>query len=147
MKRKILIIFCTLVFFALIAMTAGNVGAKSLYVNRDLNANSPISAYDIQGPPNYLVWQQTSVPTHYGGVGLAIDTDSEMLFVTFEGYGTIDIVYATNLSLAGQVTAPNANNLAGIVVDQDKQKMYMVDRDTNHLYVYSWDATNKILTK
>ncbi|GAG85243.1 unnamed protein product, partial [marine sediment metagenome] len=42
--------------------------------------------------------------------------------------------------------APNANNLAGIVVDQDKQKMYMVDRDTTHLYVYSWDATNKILT-
>ena len=49
---------------------AGNVGAKSLYVNKDINANSPISAYDIQGPPNYLVYQMTSNPTRYGGVGL-----------------------------------------------------------------------------
>ena len=124
----------------------GTVSAKSLYVNKDLNANSPISAYDIQGPPNYLVYQMTSVPTRYGGAGLAIDTESEILFVTFETSGVLDIVDAKTLNKLGTVTAPSATNLAGIVVDQDKQKVYAVDRNTNHLYVYSWDSVNKILS-
>jgi uncharacterized repeat protein (TIGR01451 family) len=129
-----------------ILVVASLASGKSLYVNIDLNANSPISAYDIQGPPNYLVYQMTSSPTKYGGAGLAIDTDSEILFVTFEGYSTIDIVDAKTLNLLGQVTAPNSDDLAGIVVDQDKQKVYTVDRNTDHLYVYSWDATTKTLT-
>ena len=124
----------------------GTATAKSLYVNKDINANSPISAYDIQPAPTYLVWQQTSSPTRYGGVGLTIDTDSEILFVTFEGSGTLDIVDAKTLNLLGQVTAPDASNLAGIVVDHDLQKVYTNNREANSIYVYSWDATTKILT-
>jgi len=119
---------------------------KSLYVNKDINAQSPISAYAIKPAPAYLQWQQTSSPTRYGGSGLAIDTDSAILFVTFEGSGTMDIVDAQTLTKLGQVTAPNARNLAGIVVDQDNQKVYAVDRNTNHLYVYSWNAVTKTLT-
>jgi uncharacterized repeat protein (TIGR01451 family) len=120
--------------------------AKSLYVNKDLNVGSPISAYDVQAAPSYLVWQQTSSPTHYGGAGLAIDTDSETLFVTFEGYGALDIVNASTLEVLDHVVAPNAINLAGIAVDQDNQKVYTVDRNTDRLYVYSWDATTYTLT-
>ncbi len=130
----------------LIAFVPGTATAKSLYVNKDINASNPISAYDIQAAPTYLVWQQTSSPTRYGGAGLTIDTDSEILFVTFEGSGTLDIVDAKTLELLGQVNAPNANNLAGIVVDQDNQKVYTVNRNTNYLYVYSWDAATKTLT-
>lgn len=142
------IIFFSIVAAAvlLIAALPDMVFAKSLYVNKDLNANSPISAYDIQAAPTYLVWQQTSNPTRYGGAGLAIDTDSETLFVTFEGSGTLDIVNAKTLALLGQVIAPNATNLSGIVVDQENQKVYAVDRTTDHLYVYSWNATTKTLT-
>ncbi|MDM8562680.1 hypothetical protein QUF54_04925 [Candidatus Marithioploca araucensis] len=128
---------------------AGTAVAKSLYVNKDLNANSPISAYDIQ-PDGCLSYQMTSSPTRYGGVGLGIDTDSETLFVTFEGSGTLDMVDANTLAILGRVTAPNATNLAGIVVDQDRQKVYAVDRNTNHLYVYSWvppaTLTNDVTT-
>ena len=144
-KASAIWVWSMIISIIAIAMV-GTASAKSLYVNKDLNANSPISAYDIQPAPTYLVYQMTSVPTHYGGAGLAIDTDSEILFVTFEGYGTVDIVNAKTLAKLGTVTAPNANNLAGIVVDQDKQKVYSVDRSTNHLYVYSWDATTKTLT-
>ncbi len=32
-----------------LVLVAGTAEAKSLYVNADLNANSPINAYDIQG--------------------------------------------------------------------------------------------------
>ena len=125
---------------------AGTASAKSLYVNKDINANSPISAYDIQPAPTYLVWQQTSAPTRYGGAGLAIDTDSETLFVTFETSGTLDMVDAKTLNIIGNVTAPGATNLAGIVVDQDKQKVYTNNRGASSIYVYSWNATTKTLT-
>ncbi|MHA2298637.1 MAG: PKD domain-containing protein [Candidatus Hodarchaeales archaeon] len=121
-------------------------GVKSLYVNKDIRANSPISAYGILPAPTYLSWQATSSPTRYGGAGLAIDTDSEILFVTFEGSGMLDIVNATTLGILGQVTAPGAYNLAGIVVDQDEQKVYTTDRNTNKLYVYDWDAITTTLT-
>lgn len=142
--RSIIVIAALLTVLAIVMV--GTASAKSLYVNADLNANSPIHAYDIQLAPTYLVFQQNSTPTRYGGVGLAIDTDSEILFITFEFSGTLDIVDAKTLNILGNVTAPNATDLAGIVVDQDKQKVYAVDRDTNHLYVYSWNATSKTLT-
>jgi len=128
-------------------VAAPSVFAKSLYVNADLNNNSPIWAYDIQPAPTYLIYQATSNTTGYGGVGLAIDTDSETLFVTFEFSGTLKIVDAKTLNVpSAGVTAPYATNLAGIVVDQQLQKLYTVDRLTNHLYVYSWDALTKTLT-
>jgi len=150
-KNKWKRITATMGIFAVILLVigitmAGTASAKSLYVNKDINANSPISAYDIQPAPTYLVWQNTSPPTRYGGAGLAIDTDSETLFVTFEGSGTLDMVDAKTLGILGNVTAPNATNLAGIVVDQDKQRVYTVDRGTNHLYVYDWNATTQTLT-
>lgn len=138
----------TLSIVAMIIMVAmtWTVSAKSLYVNKDLNSGSPISAYDIQPAPTYLVPQMTSSPTRYGGAGLGIDTDSKTLFVTFEGSGVFDIVDATTLGLLGQVTAPGASNLAGIVVDQEKQKVYTNNRGASFIYIYSWDATNKKLT-
>jgi len=145
MKNKRIVIIGMLVLFAFVAVAA-TAEAKSLYVNKDLNANSPISAYDIQVPPNYLVYQMTSLPTRYGGVGLTIDTDSEILFVTFEGYGDLDIVDAKTLNKLGSVIAPGAYNLAGIVVDQDKAKVYTVDRSTDNFYIYSWNAFTKTLT-
>ncbi len=141
----VVVLMAGLIGTASVAMANG--GIKSLYVNADLNANSPIEAYSIQPSPTYLQYQAVSNPTRYGGVGLALDTASATLFVTFEGYNTLDIVDATTLVVGGnQVTAPGASNLAGIVVDQDKQKVYTVDRGTSNLYVYSWDSTLKTLT-
>jgi uncharacterized repeat protein (TIGR01451 family) len=147
-KAFMLLITVTISVFALTGLSPVPVHAqaKSLYVNRDLNANSPIRAYGIVPAPGYLTFQQDSVPTRYGGSGIAIDTDSEILFITFEGSGILDIVDARTLGLLGQVTAPNARNLAGIVVDEDNQKVYTIDRTTNNLYVYTWDSTALTLT-
>jgi OOP family OmpA-OmpF porin len=55
-------------------------------------------------------------------------------------------VDATNFNDLGSTTAPGASNLAGIVVDQGLRKVYAVDRDTNHLYVYAWDPSVNTLT-
>jgi uncharacterized repeat protein (TIGR01451 family) len=122
-------------------------GQKSLYVNADLNNYSPIRSYAILPAPTYLTHQATSNTTGYGGAGLAIDTDSETLFVTFEGSGSLKIVDARTMVVPTTgVSAPGASNLAGIVVDQERQKVYTVDRNTAYLYQYTWDAVGKTLT-
>lgn len=144
--RLLTVLLIAMMVSVVVIALMGNVSAKSLYVNRDLNANSPIRSYDIQPAPTYLVHQMDSSPTRYGGVGLGIDTDSEILFITFEFSGQFDIVDAKTMNILGQVTAPYASDLAGVVVDQEKQKVYTVDRATNHLYVYSWDPATKTLT-
>ena len=148
MRKKILIIFCTLVFFALIVMTAGNVGAKSLYTVASIGGNpTPMEAYDIQVNGSLIFQEEHGVPTYAGGaVGLAIDSDSAFIFVTYEFSNLIQLVDATTMTSAGSTTAPGASNLAGIVVDQDKGLLYTVDRWTDDLYIYDWDPANTTLT-
>ena len=134
---------------ALAAMMVGTASAKSLYVIANINANpTPIQTYDIQGAPNYLVFQATQDVTRFGGgaVGLAIDNISAKLFVTYEISNTIQLLDATNFANLGTTTAPGATNLSGIAVDQGKNKVYTVDRNTNYLYVYSWDSSTNTLT-
>lgn len=123
--------------------------AKSLYIVTDINASpTPIRTYDIQGAPNYLVFQATQgVPAFAGGaVGLALDSASKKLFVTYENSNIIQLLNAQNFANLGTTTAPGASNLAGIVVDQSKSKVYTVDRETNRLYVYSWAPATNTLT-
>ncbi len=138
------------VVLAMMLFLSGTVLAKSLYVIADINAypDIPIEAYDIQAAPTYLAYQTTSyIPDRDGGaVGITIDTDTGYLFVTFEFSNVIDLIDGTTMTTQGTVTAPDATNLAGIVVDQEKSKVYTVDRNTNHLYVYNWDPAAKTLT-
>lgn len=147
--KKISRIWIFVVFLVIAIAMAGNVSAKSLYVIANINqAPTPVQAYDIQPAPTYLVYQATYGVPYYGigGVGLTIDTDSKMLFVTYESSNKIQLVDATTMTNKGTTTAPGASNLAGIVVDQDKQKVYTVDRNTNKLYIYSWNPSNTTLT-
>ncbi|WP_190303145.1 MULTISPECIES: DUF11 domain-containing protein [Methylomonas] len=130
-------------------LLTGAASAKSLYVIANINANpTPIRTYDIQGATNYLVFQsQTTIPGRAGGaVGLGIDTTHAKLFVTYEVSNVIQLIDATNFADLGFTSAPGASNLAGIVVDQGKNKVYTVDRETNHLYVYSWNSATNTLT-
>ena len=136
-----------IILFMLSFSMVGAVSAKSLYVIANINDDpTPINAYDIQG--DSLVYQAThNVPCHaWGAVGLAIDTDSEFLFVTYESSNIIEFVNATTMTSAGNTTAPGAGDLAGIVVDQKQQFVYTIDRSTNHLYVYEWDVSDTTLT-
>lgn len=138
---------CAVLAFASVYTSV--VPAKSLYVIANINANpTPLRTYDIQPAPAYLVFQATAnVPSLAGGaVGLALDESSEKLFVTYEGSNTMQLVDARTFTVLSTTTAPGATNLAGIVVDQGKSKVYTVDRNTNNLYVYSWVAATDTLT-
>lgn len=142
-------IFAVVVSMACVVMFSGIVAAKSLYVITNINANpTPMETYDIQAAPTHLVFQATAnVPALAGGaVGLALDEDSEKLFVTYEISNTIQLVDARTFAVLSQTTAPGAANLAGIAVDQGVSKVYTVDRNTNNLYVYSWVSSTNTLT-
>ncbi len=139
-------------FLILMAIFLGShlAQAKSLYVIANINGNpTPIQTYDIQSAPVYLVYQaEAKVPNlASGAVGLAIDTTNRKLFVTYESGNKIQLLDATNFKDLGTTTAPGASDLAGIAVDQSKNKVYTVDRNKNKLYVYDWNSSTNTLTQ
>ena len=96
--------------------------AKSLYVASNTNSSAaPIQAYNIN-PDGTLTFQATyNTNFGWGSVGLAIDTDSGYLFLTQEGRGQFQLVDGVTLTGVQTITAHGANNLSGVVVDQDKK--------------------------
>ena len=94
------------VLFLIVAGPAGTIQARSVYVITD--RSSTVAAYDIQGDqivgPNATA---QNLPDHGGAVGLALDPDSETLFVTYEGSNIIEMVNAkTMISEENPVTVP-----------------------------------------
>ena len=136
----------------LLAAITNAATAKSLYVIGDVKGSStdatqPVHAYDI-GVDGTLAFQaQHDIPHRdLGAVGLAIDSDSGYLFVTYEASGDIQLVDGITMTDAGEVAAEGATNLAGIVYDHGKKLLYCVDRAKERLYSYDWDAKAVTLT-
>jgi hypothetical protein len=135
----------SIVLFILIVFSSESAHARSVYVITDWS--STVKSYDIQG--DQIVEQATveNLADHGGAVGLALDPDSEMLFVTYEGSNIIEMVNAkTMVSEENPVTVPGVSSLAGIAYDQGRQKLYIVDRYTDKLFVYLFDPVSKTLT-
>ena len=82
----------SIVLFILIAFSSETAHARSVYVITD--SSSTVRAYDIQG--DRIVEQATAenLADHGGAVGLALDPDSQILFVTYEDSGVIEMVNA-----------------------------------------------------
>ncbi|UCE46691.1 MAG: hypothetical protein JSW47_13860, partial [Phycisphaerales bacterium] len=142
-----------LVFLAVVTvMTAGaeTAKAKSLYMIADhvgdpTDATQPIHAYDIGGDGTLTFQAEHRIPHRMlGAVGLAMDSDSGYLFVTYEASQNIQVVDGTTMTDAGVVSAQDSDDLAGIVYDHSKGLLYCVDRGRENLYVYEWDP--KIIT-
>ncbi|MHC4542049.1 MAG: YncE family protein, partial [Planctomycetota bacterium] len=124
---------------------------KSLYVNADIKGASldktqPVQAYDI-GVDGTLTFQaQHDIPhRRLGAVGMAIDSDSGYVFITYESGDTIQLLDPITMTDAGTTMAPDASDLAGIVYDHKKNLLYTVDRHQEVLYVYDWDPETATL--
>jgi uncharacterized repeat protein (TIGR01451 family)/fimbrial isopeptide formation D2 family protein len=148
-------IFGTGIFFVLSALILSmavmpeTTGAKSLYVITDVETNpQPLQAYDI-GINGALTFQtENYIPrVAQGAVGLASDSDNGYLFVTYEESTEISFLDAATMTIVGSFIAPDAGDLGEIVYDHEKELLYCVDRGTNLLYVYRWDAIHARLTK
>lgn len=140
---------------AVVLLAAGTnaAKAKSLYVIADIKGSTtdgtlPVHAYDI-GIDGTLAFQaQHDIPhVMLGAVGLAIDSDSGYLFVTYEASERIQLIDGTTMTSVGRVEAIDARDLAGIVYDHTKKLLYCVDRGREKVYVYDWDAKTISLTR
>lgn len=135
-------VFQVMLFVFLFLGFSTNVFPKSLYV---LNMQGSMEAFDIQ--ENVLIHQtSTSILNGGNAVGLALDEDSQYLFVTYESANYINIFNANTMEYITQVLPPNASNLAGVVVDQRTHRVYAVNRNADRLFVYFWDAAALTLT-
>ncbi len=137
----------------LLAAGTSTVRAKSLYIIADVKGSStdgtqPVHAYDI-GIDGTLAFQtQHDIPhTMLGAVGMAMDSDSGYLFVTYEASERIQLIDGTTMTDVGRVEAIDATDLAGIAYDHTKQLLYCVDRGREKMYVYNWDAKTVTLTR
>jgi len=142
-------IYALLAGVALMGSVPTAATAKSLYVITEIvpmNGPTPISAYDI-GASGLLTYQAKYTVTYEGAgaVGLAIDSDSQSLFVTYEDTNKIRVIDATTMQQRAVTLAQDANNLAGIVYDHDKKLLYCIDRGTSNLYCYRWNADQSVL--
>lgn len=136
-----------------------------------------LQAYIVFGDQLILAetWQ---VPTRLGGaVGLAVDQQNELLFMSFEqgtagddddfdegdetynaegpetGGGvdlpshTIDVFSARDGSYITQIDLPVTSNLAGMVVHQARGHLYVVDRGDRDVFVFDTNNNFTLVTQ
>ena len=129
-----------LTILSLIILAANMTQAKSVYVINDTYALE-MQAYKVEDANLVYQIDYHFVSEDWGPVGLAIDESEygQFLFATYESGNEIELVNAKTMAYVDTVTATGASSLAGIVVDQGKQKLYVVGRGTKYLYVYNWD--------
>jgi len=117
---KLITLAQSIIIFLLITCLAQTAQGKSVYVITNIGAGT-VKAYDIQD--DQLQYQATAenLANHASGaVGLSLDPDSQILFVTYEGSNIIEMVNAkTMISEENPVEVPNASNLTGIAVYED----------------------------
>jgi uncharacterized repeat protein (TIGR01451 family) len=135
---------------AVLVGTPGRSEAKSLYVITAITSAdrpTPIHAYNIAWDGTLTFQAEYGIHNYGNGVvGIAIDSYSEQLFITFEESNTVLLLNAATMSNVDTVTAPDAKDLAGIVYDHGKELLYTVDRGTQNLYSYRWDAAKGYLS-
>ncbi|MFQ6034261.1 MAG: hypothetical protein ACE5NM_00230 [Sedimentisphaerales bacterium] len=118
--------------------------AKSLYAITD-HALSTLKSYDIHF--EQLTYQaDADVPNlGTGAVDVTIASDLKLLFITYAWSGIIVWVNAETLAQEGSIRIPGAQDIAGVVVDEGKQRVYAVERWHDRLYICAWDADKEKL--
>jgi uncharacterized repeat protein (TIGR01451 family) len=138
-------------FIPIVAITRTGT-AKSLYViaNKGIlgDPTNPVQAYDI-GINGALTFQtQCNIPREMlGAIGMTIDSDAECLFITYDTSNEIHMVDARTMTNMGTVTVGSDYvNLAGIVYDHYKKRLYCAEVGRRLLHVLNWDAQAGTLT-
>jgi hypothetical protein len=145
-KSKIMIV---LILIILIFSINNSVEAKSVFAITK-HTDNIIGAYEIIG--NQIEYQtQHAAPDPPGSaraVDVEVESESGYIFVTYEFSEVIALVNAKTMTNEGTIDAPGASNLAGLAIEQRDNlvRLFTVDRGSNHLYVYHWDAEEKELT-
>jgi len=123
--KKLIIVILSLIIINIIP---GKSEARSVYVISDTGTDqydTPImQVYNIED--SNLILQKQYECVYPLAISLAIDPEYEFMFITHEKYygvagDMIEIVNAKTMQYVDTVTAPGADNLAGIAMDTDSE--------------------------
>lgn len=120
--------------------------AKSVFAVTS-HGSSIIKAYNINGDKIDYQAEVESGTFGIGAVGLCVWPDKELMFVTYENEGVISWASTKTLDRdeGEDEISTGTDNLAGIAADDGKDKIYIIERETDSLFVYTWNETNKTL--
>ena len=145
----VLLLLAAVILLAVPASAIENVPMRTVFVIGDISDSGttgemvPLQAYIVYG--DQLILAQTfSVPTRFdGAVGLAVDHDNELLFLSFEGLSgqsdRVDVFNARTATYSNTIVLPNTGNLCGMVVHQGRHHLYVVNRDEKNVFVFDND--------
>jgi uncharacterized repeat protein (TIGR01451 family) len=144
MFRKYNFIRSILIMALLMIFPPKTSKAKSLYLAAE-HHQSLFDAWSIN--PDGTVVKQATYNLQYSTdpAGIAIDEDSDVIFITSEFSGGVEMVNPVTLTYIGVSSGPS--NLAGIDVDDVDDIVYTVRRNSDDLYIFKWDPVAKTMTQ
>jgi hypothetical protein len=111
---------------------------NTVYVIEDLHSNPfPLAAFDVSGNRLSEANVTKVSTTRYSPVGLGVSTKHKLLFVSYEGYDTVEVIDGETLTKLGELQIPGTSDIAGVVVSENRNRAYTVDRYRNHVFVYA----------
>ena len=118
---------------------------KSVFIISDFEGYHA-QAYSIEGDQvNFQADVDISSYTWgLGAIGNAVWPEKELMFVTFEGFGMIVWGSTKNLDKVGEFYT-GIDSPAGIVIDKEQGLIYVMNRHSHDLYIYSFDETGNTL--
>jgi len=132
-------------YFLLICLFVQTSKAEKTLFSIDSHS-SPVAvrAYEIEGN---VIKDPVTISEDlfgYGPVAAAVSEKLGLLFVTYEAADIVPVFRCRTLLKVADVDT-NVNNLAGIVADDSKDEIYILQRDTRYLYVYTWNEITETL--
>jgi parallel beta helix pectate lyase-like protein/uncharacterized protein DUF11 len=118
--------------------------AKSIYAITKHARPSIVNAYLIDNTEVVCQGKVDESCFGYGPIDITCSFNWDMLFLTYEAAPEVVVISAKTLEKVKDVNT-GVQNLAGIIADDVREKIYIVKRDSKELYAYSWDEENKTL--
>ena len=117
----------------------------TVYVIKSMESTVPVGAYKVENDGNLTDAGTVNVNSGGAAVGLAVCTKNKRVFISHEGSGTVDVLDGETFAVLSSLTIPGTLDIAGMVFDEERGRLYAVDRDKTHIFVYSVDAGGNVV--
>jgi len=133
-----------LLYFLLICLFVQASRAEKSLFSVDSHHGPITRAYAIEGTTLRDPITLSEELYGIGPTGVAVSEKLGLMFMCYENDDTVSVFRCRTLLKVADVDT-NVYNLAGIAADDVKDKIYILQRNTNNLYVYTWNEATKDL--
>ena len=127
------------------AVNAQVLKRDTVYVIKSMDSSVPVGAFKVESDGTLTEAGTTNVNSGYSAVGMAVCTKNKRVFISHEGSGTVDVLDGETFEILSSLTIPGTNDIAGMVFDEDRGRLYAVDRDQTHIFVYTVDGSGNVV--